>query len=83
MQPMAGGISLQVALGTEGQAGLIHVFDAAWDVATGKMLQDFPTDQDGFPFFTSPTVSSLSNDGRPGDDLLERLVLDPCPPGRR
>ncbi len=64
MQPMAGGISLQVALGTEGQAGLIHVFDAAWDVATGKMLKDFPTDQDGFPFFTSPIVSSLSNDGR-------------------
>jgi len=64
MQPMAGGISLQLALGTEGQAGLIHVFDAAWDVDSSKMLEGFPTDQDGFPFFTSPTVSSLSNDGR-------------------
>lgn len=64
MQPMAGGISLQAALGTEGQAGLIHVFDAVWDVSKGKLLKDFPTDQDGFPFFTSPMVSSLSNDGR-------------------
>jgi hypothetical protein len=64
VQPMAGGISLQAALGTEGQAGLIHVFDAAWDVDSGKMLDDFPTDQDGFPFFTSPTITSLSNDGR-------------------
>ncbi len=63
MQPMAGGISLQAALGTAGQAGLIHVFDMAWDVSTGKALPGFPTDQDGFPFFVSPMVSGVGDGG--------------------
>jgi hypothetical protein len=63
MQPMAGGITLQASLGTEGQASLIHVFDMAWDVSTGKALPAFPTDQDGFPFFTSPMVSGVGSGG--------------------
>ncbi len=63
MQPMAGGISLQAALGTAGQAGLIHVFDMAWDVSTGKALPAFPTDQDGFPFFVSPMVANVGSGG--------------------
>jgi hypothetical protein len=63
MQPMAGGISLEAALGDAGQAGLIHVFDMAWDVSTGKALPAFPTDQDGFPFFVSPLVSGVGNGG--------------------
>ncbi len=63
MQPMAGGLSLQAALGTAGQAGLIHVFDMAWDVSTGKGLPAFPTDQDGFPFFVSPMVANVGSGG--------------------
>lgn len=63
MQPMAGGITLQAALGTAGQAGLIQVFDMAWDVSTGKALPGFPTDQDGFPFFVSPLVSGVGSGG--------------------
>jgi hypothetical protein len=64
MQPVAGAVSLQTALGDAGQAALIHVYDAAWDVESGKMFDAFPTNQDGFPFFTSPTVAGLSDDGR-------------------
>lgn len=62
-QPMAGGITLTTALDDAGQAALPHVFDAAWDVAgTGKLIQNFPVDQDGFPFFVSPLVANLTAD---------------------
>ena len=63
MQPMAGGITLQASLGTPGQASLIRVYDMAWDVSTGKALPDFPTDQDGFPFFVSPLVAGVGAGG--------------------
>ncbi|MBK8293235.1 MAG: hypothetical protein IPK93_00085 [Solirubrobacterales bacterium] len=62
MQPTAGGSTLQKSLGDAGQASLIHVFDQAWDPATGDTLDSFPTDQDGFPFFVSPIVANLTND---------------------
>ncbi|MEX1218840.1 MAG: hypothetical protein WEB05_00430 [Solirubrobacterales bacterium] len=63
MQPMAGGISLGAALNNAGQAALIHVYDMAWDVSTGRALPAFPTDQDGFPFFVSPMVSGVGTGG--------------------
>ena len=63
MQPVAGAITLQAALGDEGQAALIHVYDQAWDPTTGVPLENFPTDQDGFPFYTSPVIANLTDDG--------------------
>lgn len=63
MQPMAGGATLTGALNNEGQAALPHVFDQAWDVQSGSTLENFPTDQDGFPFYTSPLVTNLADGG--------------------
>jgi hypothetical protein len=63
MQAVTGAITISSALGTAGRAALIHTFDQAWDVGDGKALPGFPVDQDGFPFFTSPLVASLSDDG--------------------
>ena len=68
MQPMAGGITLSAALGTAGQASLPHVFDMAWDPTagdpeTGKVMDNFPVNQEGFPFFVSPMVANLTPDG--------------------
>ena len=63
MQPVAGATSLTGAFGDAGQAALAHVFDQAWDPTTGKTLDNFPTDQDGFPFFSSPVVANLTGDG--------------------
>lgn len=61
-QPMAGGITLSSALGDAGQASLPHVFDHAWEPATGEALESFPTDQEGFPFFVSPVIANLTGD---------------------
>jgi len=63
MQPMAGGLTLTSALDKAGQAALPHVFDQAWDPTTGSTLANFPTDQDGFPFYSSPVVANLTADG--------------------
>ncbi len=62
MQPVAGGLTLTGALDNAGQAALPHVFDAAWDVGTGNTIDNFPVDQDGFPFFVSPLVANLTAD---------------------
>ncbi len=62
VQSTAGGLTLTSALGDAGQASLIHVFDQAWDPATGDTLKGFPTDQEGFPFFNSPVVTNLTDD---------------------
>lgn len=62
MQPMAGGITLSTALDVAGQAALPHVFDMAWDVGSGEAIDNFPVDQDGFPFFVSPLVANLTAD---------------------
>ena len=62
MQSTAGGLSLTGALGDAGQAALPHVYDQAWDSQTGDTLDNFPTDQDGFPFFNSPVVTNLTDD---------------------
>ncbi len=62
VQTMAGGITLTAALDEAGQAALPHVFDVAWDPVTGKQLNGFPTDQDGFPFYSSPVIANLSSD---------------------
>ena len=62
MQPMAGGVTLSSALGVAGQAALPHTFDQAWDPVTGDTLDNFPVDQDGFPFFVSPLVANLTPD---------------------
>lgn len=64
MQPMAGGLTLTGALDRAGQATLPHVFDQAWDPVTGATLEGFPADQDGFPFYVSPTVANLTDDGQ-------------------
>ncbi|MBN8868520.1 MAG: hypothetical protein J0H66_01405 [Solirubrobacterales bacterium] len=63
MQPVAGGVTLTTAFGDAGQAALAHVFDQAWDPLTGKTLDNFPTNQDGFPFYSSPVVANLTDDG--------------------
>lgn len=63
MQPTAGAATLTSALGDAGQAALPHVFDQAWDPMTGAVLDNFPTNQDGFPFYTSPVVGNLTEDG--------------------
>jgi len=62
MQPTAGGTTLTNALGDAGQAALPHVFDQAWNPVTGEILENFPTNQDGFPFYTSPVVGNLTED---------------------
>lgn len=62
MQPVAGGITLTTALDDAGQAALPHVFDMAWDVESALALDNFPVDQDGFPFFVSPLVANLTPD---------------------
>jgi len=62
MQPVAGGATLTSALNNEGQASLPHVFDQAWDVGSGETLDNFPTNQDGFPFYSSPVVTNLTGD---------------------
>lgn len=61
VQTMAGGISLTGALDNAGQAALPHVFDVAWDPVSGEQLKDFPTDQDGFPFYSSPVITNLTS----------------------
>ena len=63
MQPTAGGVTLTTALGDAGQAALPHVFDQAWDPVSGTVLENFPVDQDGFPFYVSPVVGNLTDDG--------------------
>ena len=63
MQSVTGALTISSALGTAGQAALVHTFDQAWDVEGGTTLPNFPVDQDGFPFFTSPLVASLGDDG--------------------
>ena len=63
MQPTAGGATLSGALNDVGQAALAHVFDQAWNPTTGAVLDNFPTDQDGFPFYASPVVANLTDDG--------------------
>lgn len=63
MQPMAGGVTLTGALNVAGQAALPHTFDQAWDPLTGQTIDNFPTDQDGFPFYVSPLVANLTEDG--------------------
>lgn len=63
MQSVTGGVTISTALGMAGRAALVHTFDQAWDVEGGTTLPNFPVDQDGFPFFTSPLVAGLSDDG--------------------
>lgn len=63
MQPVAGGLTLIGALDVAGLTALPHTFDHAWDPVTGQAKENFPTDQDGFPFYTSPIVASLTDDG--------------------
>ena len=60
VQSVAGGTSLLQAFDADGTALLAHVYDAAWDPVTGKPLPAFPTDQDGFAFYSSPLITGLS-----------------------
>ena len=62
MQSTAGALTLTASLDIAGQASLIHVYDQAWDPSDGTTLSGFPTDQEGFPFFNSPVVTSLTDD---------------------
>lgn len=62
MQPVAGGVTLTSALDDAGQAALPHTFDMAWDVDSAFPIDNFPVDQDGFPFFVSPLVANLTAD---------------------
>lgn len=61
-QSVAGGTSLMQAFDADGTALLAHVYDSVWDPVSGKQLPAFPTDQDGFAFFSSPVITGLGND---------------------
>lgn len=59
-QPVAGANSLLQAFDADGTALLAHVYDSVWDPVSGQQLPAFPTDQDGFAFFSSPLVTGLA-----------------------
>ncbi|MCO5316053.1 MAG: S8 family serine peptidase [Solirubrobacterales bacterium] len=60
-QSVAGGTSLMQAFDADGTALLAHVYDSVWDPVSGAQLPDFPTDQDGFAFYSSPLITGLGS----------------------
>jgi len=58
-QSVAGATSLMQAFEARGTALLAHVYDSVWDPVTGQQLPAFPTDQDGFAFYSSPVITGL------------------------
>jgi len=59
-QSVAGTTSLLQAFDANGTALLAHVYDSVWDPVSGQQLPSFPTDQDGFAFYSSPLITDLT-----------------------
>lgn len=61
--------SIEASLSVPGIADLPQVYEKAWNIADGSVLNGFPRRVDGFPFYSSPSIASV--DGGAGRSVIE------------